>query len=100
MPNWTITIEPRGETYIALVQAACAKGVFGGLVAQDFQSWDASFASFMAELARHTVSVEKTHEWPGTVQGIGNKESLQEGCPRLHKFLLNQDVAHLLTSYA
>jgi hypothetical protein len=99
MPNWTLLFEPRGETYTALVQAACTKGAVGGLVVQNFRSWDASFASFMSDLAGHTLSVVETSEWPGTIQGAGNTESLQ-GFPRLHKFPLNQDVVHLLTSYA
>src|SRR5437016_3150195 len=99
MPYWTIIVEPRGETYTALVRAACAKGTVGGLVVQNFRSWDASFANLMSELAGHTLSVEETSEWPGTVQGGGNKGSLQ-GYPRLHKFSLNQDTLHLLTIYA
>src|SRR5437762_1984423 len=99
MPNWTIIFEPRAEAYTALVRAACAKGAIGGLVVQNFRGWDASFANFMSELAEHTLSVEETSEWPGTVLGGGKKGSLQ-GCSRLYKFHLNQDVVHLLTSYA
>jgi hypothetical protein len=102
MPNWSIIIEPRGEIYNALVRTAGTKGLIGGLVVQNFRSWDASFATFMSELARHTLSVEETTEWPGTVQFGGNKrnEGLLQERPRLHKFPLNQDIAHFLTNYA
>jgi hypothetical protein len=34
VPNWSISIEPRGETFSALVRAASAKGAVGGLVVQ------------------------------------------------------------------
>jgi len=101
MRNWAITAEPRDETYRTLIRTAVARGAVGGLVA-NFTSWDAPFAKFMSELVPHTLSVEETFEWPGTVVGGGNdgNKGPRDEWPRLHKFSLNQDVVHLLTSYA
>jgi hypothetical protein len=100
MPNWTITNEPRGKIYDELVRVAVTRQAVGGLVVQNFRSWEPSFANFMGELAMHTIFVEATDEWPGTVLGRGNQGSESTERPKLHRFRLNEGVAHLLTTYA
>ena len=58
MANWTIDVEPRGETYEALIRFASSKRAVAGLVDQGFTGNDC-FLNFMSEFAGHVISVEE-----------------------------------------
>lgn len=96
MANWTIDVEPRGETYEALIRFASSKRAVAGLVDQGFTGNDC-FLNFMSEFAGHVISVEETFEWPGTVQGHGNIELSRER-PKFYKFQLETNSIRLLTT--
>jgi hypothetical protein len=97
MSTWNFIKEPREHVYIALLNLAVSRGSIGGLVDQGGER-TAACSDFFEQLANHTLSVEVTAVWPGTIRGHGNEdgESIKTA---LHTFQLNKSSASLLASY-
>lgn len=96
--NWTINVEPRGDTYYELLRTACSRGALGGFVVQGGQK-NASFFDFMREFEPYIISAEETNEWPGTIQGYGDMGSSRDH-PKFYKFSLKENILSLLTTHA